>query len=144
MHNIYRNLLDMNIFKIFVGCVLRTTMVRFETRYATNAVHNNTLESLAVASVYTTPCHCEAQFKMQLRSNQLSIASSPKQSFCSKFAAKSEQRDCFVTSFDCVPTIPLQSSANTNFAWIFSGHVPRNDESKGNLGLHQIKLRCLG
>jgi hypothetical protein len=74
-------------------------------------------EFLAVNSLYTTPCHCEVQLRVRLESIPSSSASSPKQSHCFEFAAKSVKRDCFVASLP-------QNSANTNLAWIISQNAP--------------------
>jgi hypothetical protein len=80
-------------------------------------------EFLTVNSLYTTPRHCEVQLRVYLELIPSSSASSPKQSHCSEFAAKSVKGDCFVASL-------LQNSANTNLAWITSQDAPRNDTLK--------------
>jgi hypothetical protein len=75
-----------------------------------------------------TPRHCEAPFEVWLRTIQLSVAASPKQSPCTKFEVRSVQGDCFVASHDFVPAsflqmVPKERDYHSNLR-----NAPRNEK----------------
>jgi hypothetical protein len=59
-----------------------------------SSVRNESLRMFTRNSVCETLRHCEAQFSVKLELIPSSSASSPKQSSCSDFDARSEQEDC--------------------------------------------------
>jgi hypothetical protein len=85
-------------------------------------------EFLLLHAVSTSPRHCEARSRVNLESIQSSIASSPKQSPRSEFAANPEQGDCHVAS-------SLRNSVNTNPCQIYPNNAPRNDKLKRDIEL---------